>query len=501
MTLPSYYGPIHERTLSEVWKNTIEFQHPSQIKNRKYVLKHNYMDSLVPSRHKFSSKGSSHGRTIALKGFQTPLELYESKSKFKKAKNHQQKNYSFETTIIDKKFNHRKHNTLFNASIIKSSKTFDNMDNINRLQTSIFGPEKGVQRNKRYQFHTTQQLNKNTNEIKSSEILEQGKIALKKNEYENALSLFDQAYKLNAKNIEAILYKGIALMSTGMIQNAIKMFEFVILKNTKLTSSAYILLAKAYKKTNNIDGSISALTSALTFNNGNYDALILRGNLYLSIRKWVEAKSDFQAAQNSLQDNYSIYLGLAECEDNLNNPKEALKLYNKALKLNPDLPIDKYITKAKLEFSFKYYDETLQTTNKILLIDLNNSEALLIKGRTLEKKGKINDALLNYEQVAKCENSNFVSKALFKLTKIKLRAKDYYEAYFNIKRIQLFSPKMELYKILIDGIVLIIKKKHKESLLHLKSIQEKLSIFKPDIRYTYHVFKAYGYMTCHKFNV
>ena len=143
----------------------------------------------------------------------------------------------------------------------------------------------------------------------------------------------------------------------------------------------------------------------------------------------------------------------------------------------------------------------MKTKKKVLKKESDKPESFIIKGRRVEKKCQIGDAELNYEQAAKSDDGTFVGKALFKLTKMRLREKDYYEAYFDMRRIRELTPKIELYKVLIDGIVSLMKKKHIEGINYFDAIEGKLSALKIDMKYIYHIFKAYGYMTQHKFEV
>ena len=75
-----------------------------------------------------------------------------------------------------------------------------------------------------------------------------------------------------------------------------------------------------------------------------------------------------------------------------------------------------------------------------------------MKGRVLEKQKNTGEAALHYEQVARYGNGNFASEALFKLAKMRFREKDYYEAYFDSRRIAKDRGKINLYKTLIDGV-------------------------------------------------
>jgi tetratricopeptide (TPR) repeat protein len=61
------------------------------------------------------------------------------------------------------------------------------------------------------------------------------------------------------------------------------------------------------------------------------EALISRGNLYIALRKWQEAKQDFETILTLAPKTGAAYLGLAECETNLSHPEAAIAAYNAAL--------------------------------------------------------------------------------------------------------------------------------------------------------------------------
>ena len=506
MDASSYYCSSRDRVRSVVWKNSTESQHlsvgsqrPSQHKNRRYMLKILRTNPPSAGRRRVSAKCSTRGRSTALKGFETPLDAYENSILPRKARNSSEKNCVLSVNQSQQvKRAHRKHNTVFNGSkrgefVQDKSETVDKQENV---QNFLIVKEKNIYRNRQYQFHTTQRIN----DKKSLGMIEEGKKCLKSNEYKDAMTYFDQAYQLNSQNLDALLYKGIAQIKANMAESAIKTLECVISKQTKLNSTAYIILAKAYKRMNNVNAAISALTSGLKLNEKQYEAWVLRGELYVLLGKWEEGKSDFERALEFTNSSLAAHIGLANCEEHLNNHSKALSLYKKIVGMTENVHKSIYMKKLNLELFLKEYDNALMSVDTILKKE-SDEELYMIKGCILEKKGLIEDAALHYEQVTKSENSDLSSRALFKLGKIKLRQKDYYEAHFDFKRIKNPNPKIELYRILVDGIVSLMKKKHKIGTKYLTSIESKITVFKSNIRFIYHTFKAYGYMTQHKFSV
>jgi len=338
------------------------------------------------------------------------------------------------------------------------------------------------------------QIRRNTNSTeKSFDMLNKGKDKLRLKEYNEAIMCFEKAYKLDIKNIEAMLYKGIALMDGNKVAKAIQVFQEVLSKNS-VNKSAYYLLAVAYKKMKNVKRALEALESALNIDDNYLEALICRADVYMSIKEWTKAKEDLNIALRVKPKNQQVHLLIAECEEILGNTEQALAQYNKALLINPFISKESYMKKARLEMKMKDYTKALKTIDK--LNNKNDLDICMLKAKILEKTGRTGDAAMQYELIAKQEHS----KAIFKLAKMNLRHQDYYEAYFNIKRIKKGSDsKIELYRKLIEGMISLMK--NKDGMNCLINIKDDVMGLKFDIKYMYYVFKAYGHMSLHEYSV
>ena len=63
------------------------------------------------------------------------------------------------------------------------------------------------------------------------------------------------------------------------------------------------------------------------------------------------------------------------------------------------------------------------------------SKAYFYKAKALKKLNNLNDAVLFFEQVIQLnEDNHLASSALYEIAKIKIQQKDFYEAYYNLKR-------------------------------------------------------------------
>ena len=63
------------------------------------------------------------------------------------------------------------------------------------------------------------------------------------------------------------------------------------------------------------------------------------------------------------------------------------------------------------------------------------SKAYFYKAKALKKLNNLSDAILYFEQVIRANDDNHLSSsALYEISKIKIQQKDFYEAYYNLKR-------------------------------------------------------------------
>ena len=62
--------------------------------------------------------------------------------------------------------------------------------------------------------------------------------------------------------------------------------------------------------------------------------------------------------------------------------------------------------------------------------------------KALKKMNNLNDAIIYFEQVIRAnEDNHLASSALYEIAKIKIQQKDFYEAYYNLKRANHFKLK------------------------------------------------------------
>lgn len=104
-----------------------------------------------------------------------------------------------------------------------------------------------------------------------------------------------------------------------------------------------------------------------------------------------------------------------------------------------------------LNNAYKIIEDVIKNLNEP---NEDNARAILIKGRIMEKMKNNTEAAMNYEQAAKYGSLEVSRNALFKLAKLRIHEKDFYEAFFDIKRIKQneVTQKIGIFQLLIDGV-------------------------------------------------
>lgn len=96
----------------------------------------------------------------------------------------------------------------------------------------------------------------------------------------------------------------------------------------------------------------------------------------------------------------------------------------------------------------------------------------------MKKLNNLNDSILYFEQVIRLGDDNFLSSsALYEIAKIKIQQKDFYEAYYNLKRsthLKLKQKKLLNYKLFTEGVIFLMKRKTKTGLKILTQLIEKM---------------------------
>ena len=150
---------------------------------------------------------------------------------------------------------------------------------------------------------------------------------------------------------------------------------------------------------------------------------------------------------------------------------------------------------------------------ELMAIELN-TEISYVKshyyiGKIYSKMDSINDAILHFEQVLKFDNQKyFAGNALYEMTKIHIKQKNFYQALFTLQRaldLKFNSQRLLLYKDFTEGVLYLIKRQFNKGVEILNKLLNTLNkvrhsdkkVMVPTaetLTYKSYVYRAYGHL-------
>ena len=187
-------------------------------------------------------------------------------------------------------------------------------------------------------------------DTKSSDILEQAKIANENFDFEEAFDLTIQAYDENDENPDMWLQMGIALQGMDKYSDAISCFEKAILyagNRKEILSDAYLNLGTLYMEQNLPEKGIQAVNKGLEIDKDNWHLLALRAHLLYNFDK-KQAKKDLSQAEKLAPKDPYLFLEEAFMYFEAEEYADALKAIDKAMDLGGNEPVF-YFAKGNIQ--------------------------------------------------------------------------------------------------------------------------------------------------------
>ncbi|MFC1528951.1 tetratricopeptide repeat protein [Candidatus Latescibacterota bacterium] len=187
----------------------------------------------------------------------------------------------------------------------------------------------------------------------------------KEKSYNEAIGHFEKAYQADGRNINALFAHGLSLSNLKQYDKAVKKYQQVLEKNPK------------HEKT------LKMLPSALS-----------------RAGETEKALAAYDRGIDALPENYFFYLGKAVLNHQLNNYNEAIPLLKKALEKAPDRIeiLDKLLVSYRKTGNM---EEAFKTASMILEKNSNYALARITLADYKRLKGKLEEALKDYEIAAK----------------------------------------------------------------------------------------------------
>lgn len=255
-----------------------------------------------------------------------------------------------------------------------------------------------------------------TNQAEKSEFrLFRGELYLAKNEYDQAISDFDEVLNQNPDNQIARYDRGAAYMLRGEYDEAIPDFNEVLNRDPDNQIARYNR-GVAYTLKGKYDEAISDFTEMLERSPSdkssacsqgfNYAAVyIARGNVYSVKGEHDQAISDFNEAEDLAPDNEALYCNRGDTYLRKREYSQALSDYAKAIERNSEYA-DAYVGRGNVYNEMGKYDEALADYEKAE--EYNPKDVNIYNNRAVihNKKGEYDKAIDNYKELLKIDSDS-----------------------------------------------------------------------------------------------
>ena len=225
--------------------------------------------------------------------------------------------------------------------------------------------------------------------------LNNGKISLAKKAIKIGLRQHPDSIELKLLEVEVLVFENNLEVAESLLD------ELQLIDSTN--EEIYIQRANIYSKKDNHEAAVTLLEKALELSSDGYDIYSLLGMEYLFMDDFQLAKKNFMKCVAFDEHDYSALYNVVYCFEFLEEFDGAIHYLNEYLERNPYSQVawhqlgKQYLIKEML-------DEALAAFDFAIISDESFIGAYFEKGRVLEKMGKFNEAIENYETTIKIED-------------------------------------------------------------------------------------------------
>ena len=256
-------------------------------------------------------------------------------------------------------------------------------------------------------------------------LIKSGEVLLKSKEYDKSIEIFDKILNNEKeKNNElALLRKGDALFMKNNFKEALELYENV-LKLNENNEEALIGAGICERKLFKLDEAINYYDRVLKINNNNENVLYNKA-IALSLKGNNQDSNDLLTKAKSIKESEDILYAyeLNNLYDkNYSKVNEEFDNYIKENKqiTNPGL----YNIKAQSLLHEEKYDEAFKYIEQALELNPNYTYAINTKANILDKTGKKDEALLLYQKAAEGEQDNIIFLLNYSLSLLENKNKE-----------------------------------------------------------------------------
>jgi tetratricopeptide (TPR) repeat protein len=256
-------------------------------------------------------------------------------------------------------------------------------------------------------------------------------------DYQNAISLFEQVLDIDPTAIYAYYYIGESHRLMGNEREALEAFREGIAKDFNFAPN-YLGRALTLRAINPKSDILDDLDRAIKIDPNMLDAYLARANYYLTreIPNYQLARSDAEVATVLSPSPYA-YIYLARAYLGLGENEEALEAAKKANELD-FTNLEAYLTLAQAYIANKDFDSALAPLNTLALYEPQNSAANALLARINFEKGNYQE-VIDYATRAIQKNRQD-GNAYYLRGRAYMEMEEYKLAYDDLKLAQAYQP-------------------------------------------------------------
>jgi tetratricopeptide (TPR) repeat protein len=202
----------------------------------------------------------------------------------------------------------------------------------------------------------------------AQELFLQGNQALDREEYEQAVSLYDRALEQDPQRWDIYMNKAIAHSSVQQFTEAINAIDKSLTHGGDAHAEVYFNLGNIYQNRGLYAQSIKAYRSSLALRDAPHvDTVVNIAAALMFMRETDKAEKTYNYLKTLAPDDPRIYLGLGLIDQIENNYKAALEHYDQAILMAPDYAQAHY-NKAALLHMTKKYAEAVESFQRYIEI-------------------------------------------------------------------------------------------------------------------------------------
>ncbi|MEK7485684.1 MAG: tetratricopeptide repeat protein [Planctomycetota bacterium] len=218
----------------------------------------------------------------------------------------------------------------------------------------------------------------------------------KKKDLEGAIADYTEAIRLNPQSADAYINRGNAKNEKQDLDSAVTDFTEAIRLNPQ-HSGAYINRGVVKQKKKDLEGAIADYTEAIRFNPQYSEAYISRGKAKNEKKELEGAIADYTEAIRLNPQSAEAYINRGISRKDKNNLEDAIADFTETIRLNPQF-VSAYVNRAGIKDTKKDFDGAISDYTEAIRFNPQLPEVYNNRGATKQKKQDLEGAIADFNE-------------------------------------------------------------------------------------------------------